>query len=293
MGQPVAACTCGEQFHDHAEAGNHDAQQCDGTLVFAAEEIEEVADSKAVTMSDSDSEFNVVDYAQIGSYEYTANVQNGTDDLRTVYVNLFEGEVRPVGPNTKDISSDHKRELITNMVENVPQTFDQPITLIRNDHQVTGVGGGGGGGNGSSSGDDDSGGFDGDVISDPGEHDYDAEEAEENVDQWLSNYANVKGSMLEDAWSLEFAEITDPDSGESELGVHIDVAPWYAGPDIWDSSDREWADDDASETFGDHREAMRNIFTDDDSPVEGVAEDNGGDYADWYNYVPADEAADL
>lgn len=158
---------------------------------------------------------------------------------------------------------------------------------------VGGAGGGNGstGSSGGSSGSD-TGQSDVDPVSDPGsDHEYDPEALIENVGDWLSNYASVKGDMIDGAWDLEFKKLTNPQNGQSDLGVHIVVEPFAHG--VWDNDSGSWASDDAKERWSDHSAAMRSIFSSDDDPVKGFSVETDDEYDDWYNYVPADEAADL
>lgn len=276
-------CDCGQTFDSPAEAAKHHFHECDGSLITDDEKARQLT-----TMTD---EISVHDYAQIGSHQYSANVETDDGDT-TVTANLFSGSVEAIGPND-DLTDEQTQQLLSILVSEVPATFENPVVTIRNDHQISGGGGvaNGQGGGGGSGGDDS---FDGDIVSDPDEDtlDGDVELLEEKVGQWLSNYASVKSSMIDGAWDLEVATITNPDDGSSEQGVYIDVAPWYAGSDVWDNSDRAFKDDDAKESFGDHREAMRGIFSDDDSPVKGVVDDSG-EYNEWYNYVPVEDVEDL
>lgn len=130
------------------------------------------------------------------------------------------------------------------------------------------------------------------IVSDaPADHDYDAEQLVANVERWLSNYASVKGDMIEGAYDVSFVEMTDPETGGSELGVYIDDAPWH-GPH-WDHDAGHFEGGSQPDEWADHNDAMRSIYNADDSPVEAIVEENEGGYDDWHNYVPADEAEDL
>lgn len=144
-------------------------------------------------------------------------------------------------------------------------------------------------------GEDGDSGFDGDIVDNPGTHDYDANELVDAVEDWLSYKADDPTSNLIDgAWECTFKKITDPESGQSDLGVYIESDPWH-GP-YWDHDSRSWDTDDGSQPdeWADHNQAMREtVFNADGSPVEAVVEETDGEYDDWHNYVPAEEAQEL
>lgn len=272
----VVRCGCDEIFESAAEWGNHSATECPIGGV----------DYELVPMSDkeTDTEVSVESYTQIGSHEFAVNIVHHDDHVGQAVADLFAGTVEPIGPNPRDVVNDEVRQVLEALISDLPETTDAPFTFVK--QTVNGGVGGGGSGGSSSGGSEDS--FDGDIFTEKDGGD----DLVENVEAWLSNYANVKSSMIEGAYSLKYGTITNPGNGESEDGVYIDVAPWYAGSDVWDSDDRSFASDDGKESFGDHRDAMRDIFSDDDSPVVGVVDDSG-EYNEWYNYVPEDVAADL
>lgn len=281
----VCACSCGEPFDDPTALGEHVATECDGEPLFDDAALE-------ITMSSEETEISIHDYAQIGSHEFATNVE--TDDgTQTAVVDLFNGTVDTLGPNATELTDDQQSELLYEMTAAVPKTPEQPFTFVKATANAGGGGGsstGGGGGSADGSGGDD--GFDGDIISDPGDTDYDADDLEDQVDEWLNNYANVKSSMIEGAWDTQFRKITDPEDGESELGVYINIDPWH-GP-LWDHDAGTFDTDDGKQPdeWADHKDAMKSIFSDDDSPVRFVVEE-GDPYDTWYNYVPAEEVDDL
>lgn len=128
------------------------------------------------------------------------------------------------------------------------------------------------------------------VVTAPGsDHDHDPDELTENVDEWLTNYANVKGDLVEGWWDLSLQTLTNPSNGSSNLGVHIELEPF--GHSCWDGD--SWSTDDSKDEWTDHQKAMRSIFSDDDSPVQAFSVETDDEYDDWYNYVPAEDAEDL
>lgn len=281
----VCSCTCGEPFDEPAALGEHVATECDGDPIFETDERTTMSDSES-----DDTEVSILDYAQLASHEYAANVKANGSGEQTVVVDIFEGEVNSIGPDASDIGDDEKQTLLSEMVASVPDTFEQPMTFIRNDHQITGGGSNGStGGSDGSSDDDDS--FDGEIF-----EEIDADDADEKidaVDDWLSNYSNVKSDMIDGGWHLEYGKITNPDDGSTEEGVYVDIAPFYCGTDIWDSDSSSYADDDAQDTFKAHREEMtgeNGVLRED--AVEAVVDDSG-DWNEWYNYVPAENVDDL
>jgi hypothetical protein len=132
------------------------------------------------------------------------------------------------------------------------------------------------------------------VVSDAGTTDYDEEALIEAVDDWLSYKADDPASNLIDgAWSLSFKEFNNPNGG-SEHGVYLESDPWH-GPH-WDNESSSWDSDDGEmpDEWREHSESWRNVVKADDSPTKGIPEENDdSDYTTWYNYVPADDAADL
>lgn len=257
---------CGQRFETPEELGSHLGPECGGFDV--------------VDMADEDTP-TVDSVAQISTSMYGVVLTRDEDSTQYVVANLADGTVEPKGFNTSGLSDGHEATIIRTLVEQLPDVAEGTIVHVEANSQSGGSApAGGSGGDGEDS-------FDGEVVNELDGH----EDEEDAVDEWLSNYASVKSSMIDGAWSTTYAELTDPQSGETVEGVHIDVAPFYAGSDVWDSSNSEWAHDDAQDEFADHRKAMNGIFKDDSEPVELVVDDD--DDFGWYNYVPADAVDDL
>lgn len=265
-GQTEMIECCGQLFETPADLGRHLGPECDGF--------------DRVAMADEDTP-TVESVAQISTSLYGVVLTRDEDSTQYVVADLIDGSVEPKGFNTSGLSDGHQATIIRTLVEQLPDVAEGTIVNV----SATASGGGGAPAGGSGGDGEDS--FDGDVVNELSGHD----DEEDAVDDWLSNYASVKSSMIDGGWSTTYAELTDPQSGETVEGVHIDVAPFYAGSDVWDSENSTWAHDDAQDEFADHREAMKGIFKDDSEPVELIVDDD--DDFGWYNYVPADAVDDL
>lgn len=301
---------CGKKFEDMAEAGGHIKNDCDGELVDekpeAAESEENETMSENDTADDTTTEETDVTATRIGPVTYTVSI--GAGDSDEVEAGIYRANLETGGvetlvstEDTGALAENQKQFVLDQLVRMHRPSVDelayqQAFELAQNQQPAMyaheAMGGGDGGSSGGSSGGDDGGSnADVDVVTDaPTGHDYDEDELVDNVSEWLSNYANVKGPMIDGAYDLSFVKINDPEGG-SELGVFIDDAPWH-GPH-WDHDAGHFEGGSQPDEWADHNEAMRSIYNDDDSPVEAVREETDGEYDDWYNYVPADDASDL
>lgn len=132
-----------------------------------------------------------------------------------------------------------------------------------------------------------------DFVVDPGDTEYDHEQCVENVENWLSYKADDPTSdLIDGAWHTEFAQLND-ENGNSRLGVYVRFDPWD-GP-LWDDSAGQFDTDDGSmpDEWSDHTAEMRSIFSSDDNPTDSVVDTDAGEYNDYYNYVPAADAASM
>lgn len=295
-GGEVVVCGCDETFQTVGEFGDHR----DGCTASDSFDV--------ITMSD-EANTEILQVSRIGPVAYLARFERDAETAESedpsgprrqfARVDLSNASVDIVGANQTTVGAGGEDEILEYIMEVHDDLedigSDNLLTAMAIVNSVSGAvpsgaaptaadGAGGAGG-------DDGGSFDGEVFEEL-ETD-DSEELVEKVEQWLKNFSAVKSDMIEGGYSAKYGRITDPEDGSSEDGVYIDVAPFYAGSDIWDSKNNKWADDDAQEKFADHRAALTGdggVLRED--IVEAVVDDSG-EYNDWFNYVPASKAAEL
>lgn len=189
-----------------------------------------------------------------------ANVTDDSED-GILYTRLVRSVVASQ-PDTLSVEMSHQR--VVN---------DQVQYLIDLAQNMDGSGGGGGsGGSGGSDGGDadgpvfDSGSFEG------------SDDLEEQLNEWIDNYANVKADLDPDAVEITAGEY------DGTNGFQIDSNPFKAG--YYDSSAGEWDDKDS---YDDHNDAFKSVMQDADGVqyVE-VADD---DYN--INFVSAEDVEDV